>query len=183
MKSPKASGGLCNSHYWQKHKGRELTPLSYRRNVTEPWLNEHVGYEGDDCLIWPFQRLQDSGMAAVRYKGKQCVASRVMCVLAHGKPPTDRHHAAHSCGNGHLGCMNPKHLSWKTPAENAADKVLHGTQPRGEACWNAKLSEAAVREIRALSGKLSHAKIGKQFGICHAVAGRVIRGEIWRQVI
>lgn len=46
-KSPKAAKGLCNSHYWQIHKGRELTPLSYRRNVTEP---THVENEADKIV-------------------------------------------------------------------------------------------------------------------------------------
>lgn len=178
----KTGGGLCNSHYWQKFKGRELTPLSYRRNQCEPWLEAHVAYEDDECLIWPFQRSQDSGMPAVKYKGKQGQATRVMCELAHGKPPTPEHQAAHSCGKGHLGCIHPKHLRWATPKENAADKIIHGTVVRGEAIRWAKLKDGDVKTIRSLAGKVSQSELGRMFGIAQGTIGKVVRHETWRHV-
>lgn len=178
----KTGGGLCNSHYWQKFKGRELTPLSYRRNQCEPWLLAHVDHDGDECLIWPFQRYQDSGMPAVKYKGKQGQATRVMCELAHGKPPTPKHQAAHSCGKGHLGCINPNHLRWATAKENAADKVAHGTVVRGERMWQAKLNEAAVRTIRSLAGTVSQAELGRRFGVGQNAINKVLRGITWRHI-
>lgn len=181
-KSPKAAKGLCNSHYWQLHKGRELTPLSYRRNVTEPWLLEHVDHDGDECLIWPFQRLQDSGAAAVKWKGKQTVAARVMCQLVHGTPPSPKHEAAHSCGNGHKGCVNPKHLRWATHAENEADKLIHGTRVRGEQMYNAKLTVKDVLEIRSLAGKISQSKMGARYGVNQAVISSVVRRKTWAHV-
>lgn len=33
-----------------------------------------------------------------------------MCELVYGKPPMPKHQAAHNCGKGNLGCINPKHL-------------------------------------------------------------------------
>jgi hypothetical protein len=66
-------------------------------------------------------------------------ATRVMCKLAHGPAPTPKHHAAHSCGKGHEACINPKHLRWATPRENAADAKLHGTfkpPPSGGKPWS-----------------------------------------------
>lgn len=45
-------------------------------------------------------------------------------------------------------CINPAHLRWATSAENAADKIQHGTTNRGERCGSALLSGARVRKIR-----------------------------------
>jgi hypothetical protein len=61
------------------------------------------------------------------YLGDTLYAHRLMCQLAHGDPPTPDHIAAHSCGRGHEGCVNPNHLSWKTYSENELDKRVHGT--------------------------------------------------------
>ena len=73
------------------------------------WLRDHVSFEGDECLIWPFTRM--SGYAGhITIDGHQQYACRVMCGLAHGPAPTPRHETAHSCGNGVEGCINPKHL-------------------------------------------------------------------------
>jgi hypothetical protein len=180
--SPKAGQGLCSSHYWQFHKGRPLTPLAYRRNVTEPWLRAHIDHVGDECLIWPFQRLQVDGRAAVKWRGKQTIAARVMCELAHGAPPTPKHEAAHSCGKGHDGCVNPNHLRWATSVENKADQLIHGTRARGERQGSAKLTEGKVRAIREFAHTCSQQTIADLFGITQRHAGRIINGERWGHV-
>lgn len=180
--SPKASKGLCNSHYWQMHKGRPLTPLSYRRNVTEPWILSHVDHTGDECLVWPFGKTPD-GRAQTKWHGKQVMTSRVMCELAYGKPPTDEHEAAHSCGNGNGGCVHPKHLRWATPKENAADKIVHGTVLRGEDLPWAKLTEGKVRAIREFAHTVGNNRVlGDLFGVNAEVVRRLLAGHTWRHV-
>src|SRR3569833_517171 len=99
---------------WNKGKGRGIT-----------WLREHVNYDGPECLIWPWTR-DGQGRGAVGIDGKLLRAHRVMCELVHGPAPTQEHHAAHSCGNGHNACVHPMHLSWKTKEENAQDRVQDG---------------------------------------------------------
>lgn len=177
-KSKKAAKGLCNSHYWQMHKGRELAPLSYRRNRCEPWLEEHKDNESDECLIWPFSR-NVSGYASVKYRGAQQSACPVMCTLAHGPKPAPEYEAAHSCGKGHLGCINPQHLRWATPKENAEDKKLHGTHRAGSDIPSSKLTEEDVSEIRALKGVLSQAKIGALFGVGQSAIFKIHHGLRW----
>lgn len=181
-KSEKAGFGLCNSHYWQKFKGRPLTPLAYRRNVTEPWLMANKDHDGDECLLWPFQRLQNDGRGAVKYAGKQTIAARVMCELAHGAPPTPEHEAAHSCGKGHEGCVNPKHLRWATHTENLADQLIHGTRIRGEMARNAKLTEGKVRAIREFAHTCSQQTIGDLFGIAQTTVSKIVLGKSWGHV-
>lgn len=85
-----------------------------------------MAYEGDDCLTWPFLK-SPRGYARMHVNGRDKRVSRLVCEEAYGTPPTPDHHAAHSCGKGHLACVTKRHLRWATPVENAADKIIHGT--------------------------------------------------------
>lgn len=110
------------------------------------FLRDNLSYAGEECLIWPMFR-DDHGYGIMGYCGKLYKASRMMCELVKGPPPSPEHHAAHSCGNGHLGCVHPKHLDWKTPEQNQWDAVEHGrVKPRGP---RRKLTDEQVSEIRA----------------------------------
>lgn len=140
-------------------------------------------YDGDDCLIWPYHR-DRQGYAHLGGNN----ASRYVCKLAHGEPPSAIHQAAHSCGKGHEGCVNPKHLSWKTPKENEADKVLHGTHKLrgtgicGEAVKGSRLKEDDIRKIRALKGEMGPTAIGKMFGVNPVHVWKIQTGKKWAHV-
>jgi hypothetical protein len=101
------------------------------------------------------------------------------CEEENGPPPTPDHEAAHSCGNGHLGCVARKHLRWKTHAENVAEAVEHGTVQRGTERWNAKLTEDDVRSIRAMIGRRTQKSIAKQFGISRELVSSIKRKHSW----
>ena len=123
--------GFCTTHYQRLMKhGNPLAekPRAPRspHGVPLAWLESHVRHEGGECLTWPFSR-SGGGYGNVWLNKKVKLAHRVMCERAHGPPSTPIHDAAHSCGKGHEGCCNPKHLSWKTKKENQADRRLHGT--------------------------------------------------------
>lgn len=170
--------GLCAAHYrrLQVHGdplggGRSLA----RRGAPMAWLLEHVDYDSDDCLIWPFQRDKD-GYAAMSRR-RPC---REMCERAHGPVPFEKAVTAHSCGNGHLGCINPKHLRWATQKVNVADKIAHGTHQAREAHGRAKLTEKDIQRIRALRGELPQWRIGEIFGVSQTNVSSIQRGETWR---
>jgi hypothetical protein len=99
--------------------------------------------------------------------------------MTNGPPPTSKHQAAHSCGKGNLGCVSPKHLSWKTRAENEADKIEAGTSNRGERQWRAKLTADQVRAIRAREGTMTKEKIAEQFGVSPACIAAIHHRENW----
>lgn len=137
------------------------------------WLLAHVAYAGDDCLQWPMSRdthgYGQLGMAGGRVRK----AHRVMCEMAHGEPPSPKHEAAHSCGNGHLGCINPKHLLWKTRSENQLDRRRHGSQlghPYGN---KGKLSRTDVLAIRAMRGIKPETELGKMFGVSPTTINKI----------
>jgi hypothetical protein len=90
--------------------------------TTAQWIERHTSFEGDECLIYPFKRYVN-GYGGTRVDGIETYAHRHMCRKKHGEPPTPEHEAAHKCGNGNLGCINPNHLRWATHAENMADTV------------------------------------------------------------
>jgi hypothetical protein len=179
---PRHSKGFCPSHYerWKLHgdpsAGR--TPkgslINFVENIARP-------YSGDACLPWPYSRT-GQGYGKLKIGNGYIVASRYVCIRAHGEPPTPQHQAAHSCGNGRLGCVNPRHLSWKTPIENDADKMRHGTINRGERNPAAKLTESQVREIRSLAGHLTRAQISEMYGICPMAISRINARKSWASI-
>jgi len=141
------------------------------------WLKEHSSYPRQDwCLIWPFSTAR--GYGHFGHLGVSYYAHVYMCELVHGPAPTDRHQAAHSCGMGHESCVNPHHLSWKTPEENQQDKRLHGTaQKHGRLRF--KLSMEEVAHIRALAGQKTHDELARLFGVSRRNIGAIIDGRSW----
>lgn len=126
------------------------------------WIKDHLDYPHEYCLIWPFGRDGTSGRGSLQINGRSQYAHRVMCTLAHGEPPTPEHEAAHSCGNGHLACINPNHLSWKTVSENHLDMSQHG----GRRSYPGKvLNDEQVAEIRALQGKELQKVVAERYGV------------------
>lgn len=168
--------GYCRSHYkrWMRHGDPLLGGT--RMNSRPKWIEENKSHAGDDCLAWPFSKT-DSGYGQFKVRGKSTLASRAMCIAAHGSPPSEEHQAAHSCGNGHLGCVNPRHLYWATPKRNASDRLVHGTHIRGRQQWCCRLTESEVIEIR--QSKLSETRLSLIYGVNRAQIGRIRRREQW----
>lgn len=178
---PKAWGarGCCVSHY-QRLK-RHGDPLKGRRQEGEidEWIEKLIEADPVDCVPWPFHR-SDKGYGLIFKDQASTTASRFICKKVHGEPPTPEHEAAHSCGKGHTGCVTPRHLEWKTHAENIADKLEHGTSVQGEDHPFAKLSASAVLEIRNSDEKLK--VLAARYGVSEAVISRVRRGLTWKSI-
>lgn len=174
--------GWCRSHHsrWYRY-GDPLSGRAARGELQRYFREVVMAYEGDECLTWPFGR-NAKGYGHDTIMGKRVTISRLVCELANGPPPTPKHQAAHSCGKGHLACCAKNHLSWKTPAENQADKVIHGTNEcnRGEKNPNSKLAKADILKIRNLRGdKRSQREIGLMFGVSGQSIGLIQRGDRW----
>lgn len=137
------------------------------------WLRAHVDYDGDGCLTWPFST-NEKGYGQVKYDDRIQKAHRVMCIFANGEPPEPRYHAAHSCHNGHLGCVHPKHLDWKTPSQNTREAV---EQNGGKIAGYRRLTIDQVEVIRTSGRK--HGDLAAEFGVAINTIGKICRGEIW----
>lgn len=170
--------GLCAAHYARLR--RHGSALGGGTPTGEPlrWLLAHLDGAGADCIIWPFARTS-RGEARIWLNGRLQQAARVSCQSRHGAPPDDKTDAAHSCGRGNDGCVNPNHLRWATRIENMADRVEHQTANRGERHGNAKLSEDSVRSIRSKRSVMSARATAVQFGISPAAVSRIWTGKAW----
>jgi len=175
---PHGSHGFCGKHAyrWRKH-GDPLGGGTAKGDAIG-WLFQNVEHLGTDCLAWPFSK-DPNGYGQVRYNGKGQGAHRVMCTLAHGEPPDAYQDASHSCGKGHLGCVNPRHLSWKTRAGNLQDRVDHGTIVRGEKSHGARLTEEDVRLIRGMKGQITQRELAEKFGVSPSQISLIHSGKKW----
>lgn len=143
------------------------------------FLREHVTFRGKGCLTWPMAG-DGRGYGLIGYNGRIYKAHRLMCELAHGPAPSRGHHAAHSCGRGHEGCVHPEHLSWKLPKDNMADAVRHGTTRDNAGRPLRKLTPEQVQKILALKGKKTQLEIGAMFGVSWRQIGKIHRGVSWK---
>lgn len=137
------------------------------------WLKANVNYQGDDCLIWPFCR-NNYGYGQLGINGKVHKASRVMCQLVHGTAPQDRPQAAHSCGNGHLGCCHPWHLSWKDNSANQKDRRAHGSL-EGAIGRRTRLTTGQIELIQSTVGIITQERLAAQLGVKRGTI------EYWRR--
>lgn len=163
------SHDLCSMHRRRELRNGDVEKVQRPANGTrDQWLKDHAAYDGDDCLIWPF------------WRDKQGYGpSREMCILAHGEPPTPEHQAAHSCGNGREGCINPRHLRWATRGENQAEMVDHGNSLRGTKNYFCKLTNDQVREIRKVGYRESDSRLARRFGVSRATISNIRTGRSW----
>lgn len=177
--SAKGARGWCSTHYnrWR----RSGDPLGVRAVRGEPlqYFREVVLHHAtQNCLLWPFAR--SSGYGTLTIDGRTQYVHRLVCEHVHGPAPSPDFQAAHSCGAGHLGCVSPGHLSWKTPAGNSVDKIEHGRTTRGERSASSKLTAEQVRTMRDLrAAGLPLRELSERFDIGIPTASQICSGKRW----
>lgn len=169
--------GLCCAHYKRKRKTGD--PLGSLRKDGEAleWLKRSFAAPTDECVAWPFSR-NPQGYGYLRFNNRTQLAHRVACELAHGDPAPGMD-AAHSCGKGHDGCVNPRHLRWDTRSGNFSDKLRHGTANRGERNSLAKLTRDDILRIRSLRGAVTQKQIADEYGIDPSNVSKIQTGVSW----
>jgi len=107
--------------------------------------------------------------------------NRLVCLAFHGVPPRGQYEAAHADRNPQNNC--PENLRWATPKENMADKIKHGTHPRGSAHVKSKRTEDDIREIRNLysEGK-TQKEIAKIFKMPQQSVSSIVNRLNWGHV-
>lgn len=179
--NPLLARGWCSKH-WQRWS-KTGDPLGLRNTppgTTAAFVVKDVlPYEGDGCLIWPYGR-STAGYAIMSGPSpkSRLLVHRHVCEQINGPSPTPEHVAAHNCGNGHLGCVHPLHLRWATRSENMLDCLDHDTHIRGERHPNAKLTEDAVRFIRASDA--STESLATRFDVSRRTIRQAQTGQSWK---
>lgn len=173
--------GWCSPHYqrWEQHGD----PLGGRRPNGESlrWLKalivEATDSADDTCrTAWPYFRTEQ-GYPLMWWRGRMRYAHLAVLDLTGRPKPTPKSLTRHLCGNGHLGCLHPRHLKWGTAVENMADKLEHGTSNRGEQHPLAKLTAEDVRAIRASDEPRK--VLALRYGISSSALSDILRRKNW----
>jgi len=175
---PSVARGWCEKHYWRwRRNGGPLEQKHASPGEAMRWLSEvALPFDSDACLTWPFAT--SAGYGRIWHDGAVTYPHRLICAAVNGPAPEGQE-TAHLCGNGHLGCVNPAHLVWKTRADNLADRLVHGTHNRGEAHPAAKLTEGEVRSIRKLLGTIPMRAIAERFQVSVGTIGSIAYQQNW----
>jgi hypothetical protein len=144
------------------------------------WLRAHVSHRSDDCLQWPLS-CDDKGYGILRFNGRKSNAARLMCEMAHGLPPTPDHECAHSCGRGHKACTNPRHLAWKTRAENQQDRRQHGTHGKPGVVGRSKMTPEQIAEIRKIGRAETQTALARRFNCTPSNISKILGGARWKK--
>lgn len=149
------------------YRNRWGTMTSYHKpgRILRPETNNHRGG-------YRYVNLHDGGQRLRRVAG--LVASAFLGPRPLGKQV--RHL------NGTSSDDRLSNLQYGTPAENAADKELHGTATRGETHVSSVLSEEDVRHIRSLRGELTQNAIGLQYQISQQHVANIQLNKRWAHV-
>lgn len=177
---PALKKSLCNAHYLRMWRHGDPLKGALKKGEARDFVQVAAKHDGSDCLLWPYAK--DIGGAGVfNRRGRLVRVPREVCRIVNGEPPTQYHQAAHSCGNGHLGCVNPKHLRWATPVENNQDKINHGTSMRGSENPRSKLTEECVLKIRKMCNDdgVPYAVVARDFGVSGSTVKDAALGRNW----
>lgn len=139
------------------------------------WITRALAYEGDKCRLWPMST-DRHGYGCFGYLGKHYYAHQYICEAVNGPRPSPKHQAAHSCGRGHEGCCTPRHLSWKTNAENQLDRRRHGTEKTNRFGCRTRRTPQQNDEIRRAIGSDTVTNLAKRFGVSRRTIERIRAG-------
>lgn len=172
--------GFCGRHSRSFRRHSDPLAAGPVKGFAIDFFNEAKLIQTDDCIFWPYAK-NTFGYAVMSKRHGTRSVHRIMCIEVHGACPSKKHEVAHECGNGHLGCITPRHLSWKTRSENQMDRVQHGTSNRGERQWNAKLTDARVIDIceRLRMGE-RQVEIARDEDVGFKTISDINTGKTWR---
>ena len=109
---------------------------------------------GRDASDWRKLKPADNGHGylrlSLRVNGRYVTAYvHRLVLLAFVGPCPEGMEALHDPDPDTINCKL-SNLRWGTPKDNAADKICHGRQPRGEGHYLSKFTEDDVKQIRRL---------------------------------
>jgi len=174
--------GYCVKHYkrWRAHG--DPTGGGTDWGAAKQFIKDAAKSGGDECITFPFYR-GETGYGWMRAEGKNLGAHVYVALLAHGPKPTPKHQACHTCGKGHEGCVNPRHIYWGTKGDNMRDAYRHGVAfggkygRTGEEAPGCRYSDDQIQEVRrALDMGEKQTAIASRFGLSQSHVSRIKNG-------
>lgn len=153
-----------------------------KRTQTEARFWGKINRSGGPDACWPWLALtRGYGYGKYDVAGRAVIAHRYAYELTYGPIPKGLL-VRHKCDNPL--CCNPRHLITGTHLDNIADKVARGRVQHGEGCYNARLTEDAVRAIRArfVPYKTTKQMLADEYGVSTVTIDRVVRRVAWKHV-
>ena len=127
---------------------------------------------------WPWSgRMNERGYGRPQIAGKDYRAHRVAWELFNKRCVPEGMFVLHSCDNP--SCCNPAHLRVGTMKDNMSDALARSRVPVGSRNVRAKLTEAAVLQIRASTEQT--ATLARRFGVDRKTIWQARNGR-WRHV-
>lgn len=140
--------------------------------------------KSDGCWCWKGQT-HSAGYGRIErnYDGGKFIflAHRISWQLHFGDIP-EGYHVLHRCDNP--PCSNPRHLFLGTQRDNNEDKINKDRHVRGERAPIAKLTDAAVVEIRRRykHGDVTQQLLADESGVCLSQICGIVNGKAWKHV-
>lgn len=133
------------------------------------------------CSVWLAGRNRQGYGRFVPPGAKKTVfAHRWIWERLHGPIPNGLN-VLHKCD--FPPCVRDEHLFLGTLADNHADQVAKGRTLRGERTPSAKLTEAAIRDIRSKPlTKADREALSRKYGVGLTTIWDVARGRTWKNV-
>lgn len=157
------------------------------REEFRPWPEDPRYQVGDHGTVvgprgWPLRPwVTDTGYRQLHVKVDGQRRGRtvhiMVCEAWHGPRPEGME-VAHA--NGNRLDNRATNLSWKSRADNHLDKRGHGTAQWGVRHHNHRLTEEAVRAIRASSVSLS--ALAAKYGVSKSCVHAARSGRSWRHL-
>lgn len=129
------------------------------------------------CWLWLASENKGYGQIGMRKGERPIEAHRASWLIHRGEIP-DGLFVCHRCDVP--ACVNPDHLFLGSNTDNRRDSVEKQRHAHGESQGPAKLTDQAVRAIRA--DTRSQSQIAKDYGVSQALICKVKRRKIWTHV-
>ncbi len=148
--------------------------------AVERFFSKYVINLETNCWNWT-DKLEGGGYGRIRVQNKRYQAHRYSWLTHRGPIPRGLN-VLHKCDNP--ACVNPDHLFIGTHMDNMADKYMKGRENYALGIFHsqAKLTEEAVRSIRAEAGITSQRKLAKRFGVSQSVISNITTHKTWKEV-
>lgn len=153
-----------------------------RKNTEKDFWDRVIVRGDNECWGWSGPKMLD-GRGQMSFGNRTMTAPNIMLTISAGK--SDQH-ALHTCDNPE--CVNPRHLYWGSPKDNARDMVdrnrmnLYERSGRISGSKNpmSKLNEDQVDYIR---NELRNGAVGRmlavQFDVSPATISLIKSGKNW----
>ncbi len=141
----------------------------------------------DECWVWLGASRRTYrhkgpdyyGNIAAGGQGGATLGAHVVSWILHYGPVPEKSFVLHRCDN--RNCVRPDHLFLGTAQDNTADMIAKGRAAFGIAHHSAKLTEAAVREIRSTTASV--VALASRFAVSPATVRDARCGRYWKKVV